>query len=52
MRWGIERLFGHLKKNGFALEATRMSATAPGGSPPLSTMAESLPIQLDFPRLV
>lgn len=25
MRWGIERLFGHLKKNGFDLEATHMS---------------------------
>lgn len=25
MRWGIERLFGHLKKNGFDLEATHMT---------------------------
>ena len=24
-RWGIERLFGHLKKNGFDLEATHMT---------------------------
>jgi len=25
MRWGIERLFGHLKRNGFDLEATHMT---------------------------
>lgn len=25
-RWGIERLFGHLKKNGFDLEATHMTS--------------------------
>jgi len=24
-RWGIERLFGHLKKKGFNLEATHMT---------------------------
>lgn len=27
-RWGIERLFGHLKKNGFNLEATHMTDAA------------------------
>ena len=43
-RWGIERLFGHLKRKGFDLEATHM--TCPKKLEKLFAISDRLHLQL------